>query len=139
MGGLLIANKVVHEAKSKKKPCFVFKANFEKAYDSACGLGDADHKKVIVFGGFGGMGRHARRNDLLLLDPYSGNLDMVSTVGCASPSPRLGHTASLVGNRMFVIGGRTGPDKILSDVWILDTTKNSWNLLQCGDSGFPPR
>ncbi|KAG5011256.1 hypothetical protein JHK87_019771 [Glycine soja] len=114
----------------------------EKLYrwgHSACGLGDADHKKVIVFGGFGGMGRHARRNDLLLLDPYSGNLDMVSTVGCASPSPRLGHTASLVGNRMFVIGGRTGPDKILSDVWILDTTKNSWNLLQCGDSGFPPR
>lgn len=34
LGGLLIANKVVHEAKSKKKPCFVFKADFEKAYDS---------------------------------------------------------------------------------------------------------
>lgn len=108
---------------------------------SACGLDDADHKKekVIVFGGFGGMGRHARRNDLMLLDPYSDNLETISTVGCASPSPRLGHTASLVGDCMFVIGGRTGPDKILSDVWILDTTKNSWKLLQCGDNAFPPR
>ncbi|TKY54013.1 tRNA wybutosine-synthesizing protein 2/3/4 [Spatholobus suberectus] len=106
---------------------------------SACALDDADHKQVIVFGGFGGTGRHARRNDLLLLDPYSGNLESVSTVGCASPSPRLGHTASLVRDCMFVIGGRTGPDKILSDVWILDTTKFSWKLLQCGDSVFPPR
>ncbi|XP_020225983.1 tRNA wybutosine-synthesizing protein 2/3/4 [Cajanus cajan] len=106
---------------------------------SACALDDGDHKKVAVFGGFGGMGRHARRNYLLLLDPYLGNLEMVSTVGCASPSPRLGHTASLVGDHMFVIGGRTGPDKILSDVWILDTTKNSWKLLQFGDDVFPPR
>lgn len=106
---------------------------------SACGLNNAAVKKVIIFGGFGGMGRHARRNDLLLLDPYSGNLEMVSTVGCASPTPRLGHTASLVGNCMFVIGGRTGPDKILSDVWILDTTMNSWKLLQCSDNLFLPR
>ncbi|KAK7387759.1 hypothetical protein VNO78_22551 [Psophocarpus tetragonolobus] len=106
---------------------------------SACGLGYDDLKKVIVFGGFGGMGRHARRNDLLLLDPCSGKLDTVSTVGCASPSPRLGHSASLVGNCMFVIGGRTGPDNILNDIWILDTAKNSWKLIQCSDDVFRPR
>ncbi|XP_058753871.1 tRNA wybutosine-synthesizing protein 2/3/4 isoform X1 [Vicia villosa] len=106
---------------------------------SACALDNADHKKVIVCGGFGGLGRHARRNDLLLLDPYSGNLETIDTFGCACPSPRLGHTASLVGDLMFVIGGRTGPDKILSDVWSLDTTKNCWKLLQCGGSIFPPR
>ncbi|XP_061345502.1 tRNA wybutosine-synthesizing protein 2/3/4 isoform X2 [Gastrolobium bilobum] len=106
---------------------------------SACTLDNAYHKKVVVFGGFGGTGRHARRNDLLLVDPCSGNLETISTFGCASPSPRLGHTASLVGDFMFVIGGRTGPDKILSEVWILDTTKNCWKLLQCGGSVFPPR
>ncbi|XP_015941234.1 tRNA wybutosine-synthesizing protein 2/3/4 isoform X1 [Arachis duranensis] len=103
---------------------------------SACAL---DNGKVVVFGGFGGPGRHARRDDLLLLDPCSGNLEMISTPACESPSPRLGHTASLVGDCMFVIGGRTGPDKILSDVWILDTTKNYWRLHQCGGSVFPPR
>lgn len=106
---------------------------------SACALDNADHKKVIVFGGFGGLGRHARRNDLLLLDPYSFNLETIDTSGCACPSPRLGHTASLVGDLMFVIGGRTGPDKILNDVWSFDTTKNCWKLLQCGGSVFPPR
>lgn len=106
---------------------------------SACALDITDHKKVAVYGGFGGPGRHARRNDLLLLDPYSGNLETISTFGSASPSARLGHTASLVGDFMFVIGGRTGPDKILNDVWRLDTTKNCWELLQCGGSVFPPR
>ncbi|KAK7264475.1 hypothetical protein RJT34_32084 [Clitoria ternatea] len=106
---------------------------------SACALDDANHKKVVVFGGFGGTGRHARRNDLLLLDPYSGNLEIFRTFDCTSPSPRIGHTASLVGDCMFVIGGRTGPDKILNDVWILSTTKNCWKLLQCGGSVFPPR
>ncbi|KAL2339187.1 hypothetical protein Fmac_013633 [Flemingia macrophylla] len=106
---------------------------------SSCALDDADHKKVIVFGGFGGMGRHARRNDLLLLDPYLGNLEILNTVGCATPPPRLGHTASLVGEHMFVIGGRTGPDKILNDVWILDTAKNSWKLRPFGDNVIPPR
>ncbi|KAK7363744.1 hypothetical protein VNO77_05898 [Canavalia gladiata] len=106
---------------------------------SACALDNADRRKIVVFGGFGGMGRHARKNDLLLLDPYSGNLEMINTFGCASPSPRLGHTASLVGDLLFVIGGRTGPDKILSDVWIFDTTKKFWKLLQCDGSVFTPR
>ncbi|KAF1887173.1 hypothetical protein Lal_00040770 [Lupinus albus] len=106
---------------------------------SACALNNGNHSKVVAFGGFGGMGRHARRNDLLLLDPYSGNLETISSFGEVAPSPCLGHTASLVGDHMFVIGGRTGPDKILNDVWILDTTQNCWKLLQCGGSVFPPR
>ncbi|XP_028762976.1 tRNA wybutosine-synthesizing protein 2/3/4 [Neltuma alba] len=106
---------------------------------SACALDNASHNKVVVFGGFGGMGRHARRNDLLLLDPYSGNLETIRTVGDLSLSPRLGHTSSLVGDDMFLIGGRTGPDKILSEVWVLDTAKNCWKLMQCGGSDFLPR
>lgn len=34
LDGVVIANKVVKEAKAKKKSCFAFKANFEKEYDS---------------------------------------------------------------------------------------------------------
>jgi len=30
----LIANEVIHEAKSRNRPCLIFKADFEKAYDS---------------------------------------------------------------------------------------------------------
>ncbi|KAF7811166.1 tRNA wybutosine-synthesizing protein 2/3/4 [Senna tora] len=106
---------------------------------SACTLENANPKKVVVFGGFGGIGRHARRNDLLLLDPYAGTLETIRTVGDLSLSPRLGHTSSFIGDHMFVIGGRTGPDKILSDVWMLDITTNHWKLMQCGGDVFLPR
>ncbi|KAK3188377.1 hypothetical protein Dsin_027938 [Dipteronia sinensis] len=105
---------------------------------SACTLGNADHDyKVLVFGGFGGMGRHSRRNDTLLLDPLQGTLEAIHTEG--SPSPRLGHTSSLVGDRMFVIGGRGDPLNIMSDVWVFSVAENEWRLLECTGNAFPPR
>ncbi|KAK6283553.1 hypothetical protein POUND7_002505 [Theobroma cacao] len=104
---------------------------------SACTVDNIDKTMVLVFGGFGGIGRHARRNDSFLLDPLLGNLKEINVVGC--PSPRLGHTSSLVGDCMFVIGGRADPLNILSDVWVLNTVKNEWRLLDCTGRAFPPR
>lgn len=57
---------------------------------SACVLDNGSNKSVMVFGGFGGIGRHARRNDCFLLDPFSGKLKATDVEG--APSPRLGHT-----------------------------------------------
>ncbi|KAL5775354.1 hypothetical protein ACOSP7_012911 [Xanthoceras sorbifolium] len=105
---------------------------------SACTLGNTDHDyKVLVFGGFGGMGRHSRRNETLLLDPLQGTLEAIYTEG--SPLPRLGHTSSLVGDRMFVIGGRADPLNILSDVWVFSIAEKEWRLVECTGSAFPPR
>lgn len=101
---------------------------------SACTLENA---KILLFGGFGGNGRHARKNDSFLVDPLHETLREVNVVGC--PSPRLGHTSSLVGDCMFVIGGRADPLNILSDVWVLNTVKNEWKLLDCTGCAFPPR
>lgn len=103
---------------------------------SACKL-DTDSDKVLIFGGFGGMGRHARRNECLLLDLSQGTLKLICTD--VSPSPRLGHTSSLIGDRMFVIGGRADPLNILSDVWVFNIAENQWKLLECGGNVFPPR
>ncbi|KAL6200966.1 hypothetical protein ACLB2K_024681 [Fragaria x ananassa] len=104
---------------------------------SACALENNAENGVLVFGGFGGMGRHARRNQSLLVDPLSGGLRVIR-VG-SGPSSRLGHTACLVGDRVFVIGGRADPEKILSDVWVLDIQKNEWTLVECSGDVFPPR
>ncbi|XP_015574248.1 tRNA wybutosine-synthesizing protein 2/3/4 isoform X1 [Ricinus communis] len=104
---------------------------------SACVLDNNKSKNILVFGGFGGMGRHARRNDTLLLDPINGTLKTIDAVG--APSPRLGHTASLVGDLLFVIGGRSGPLDILGDVWILNTASKEWRLAECTGSYFSPR
>lgn len=104
---------------------------------SACTTYRGSNKKVIVHGGFGGMGRHARRNDSLLLDPLNGTLEALDTT--RTPPPRIGHTASLIGEQMFVIGGRADPTNILGDVWTLNIATNEWTLLDCSGNSFPPR
>lgn len=104
---------------------------------STCTLDITNCSCVLVFGGFGGMGRHARRNESFVLDTLSGNIKIINTKG--APSPRLGHTASLVGDFVFVIGGRADPLNILNDVWILDTTKLEWRHLDYDGSLFLPR
>ncbi|KAG5405109.1 hypothetical protein IGI04_011228 [Brassica rapa subsp. trilocularis] len=104
---------------------------------SACTINKTDRKEVIVFGGFGGFGRHARRNESMLLDPSGGTLKLITVH--ESPSPRLGHTASIVGDYMFVIGGRADPLNILNDVWMLDISKCEWSLQRCIGCEFPPR
>lgn len=104
---------------------------------SACTLDHNTNMKVLLFGGFGGMGRHSRRNDCLLLDPLSGNLKSINLMG--APPPRLGHTCSLIGDSMFVIGGRADPLNILNDVWVLNTVTREWRFLDCTGSVFPPR
>lgn len=105
---------------------------------SACILGNSiNDSQILVFGGFGGMGRHARRNDLLLLDPLQGTIKAIHTEG--SPFPRLGHTSSLVGDHMFIIGGRADPLNILSDLWVFNMAKSKWTLLECSGSVFQPR
>lgn len=104
---------------------------------SACKLRSTNHDQVLVFGGFGGMGRHGRRNSCFLFDPFSGSLKAFDVEG--GPSPRLSHTSSLVGDKMFVIGGRGDPKNILSEVWVLDTAKNEWKFIELSGNIFPPR
>ncbi|XP_059317523.1 tRNA wybutosine-synthesizing protein 2/3/4-like isoform X1 [Lycium ferocissimum] len=96
-----------------------------------------DNKKVLIFGGFGGMGRHARRNDLLLLDLECGRMEAIDVLD--APCPRVGHTSSMIGDSMYVIGGRADPSNILNDVWVFNVTKKDWKLLECSGSPFPPR
>ncbi|PHT48937.1 hypothetical protein CQW23_13145 [Capsicum baccatum] len=79
-------------------------------FDDSCSV---DNKKVLIFGGFGGIGRHARRNDSLLLDLESGRLEVIDVLD--APCPRVGHTSSVIGNSMYVIGGRADPSNILND------------------------
>ncbi|KAL7213528.1 hypothetical protein ACSBR2_016123 [Camellia fascicularis] len=104
---------------------------------SACTLDDINHKKVLIFGGFGGMGRHARRNESLLLDPLCGKLETISVQ--RAPAPRVGHTSLMVGDLMFLIGGRADPVNTLNDIWVLNTETSEWKLLECTGTVFPPR
>ncbi|OAY64172.1 tRNA wybutosine-synthesizing protein 2/3/4 [Ananas comosus] len=103
---------------------------------SACVLNNRE-KQVLIFGGFGGLGRHARRNYTLALDAQSGLLREMDAKGL--PTPRLGHSAAVIGTNMYVIGGRTGPSQVLNDVWVLQTTESRWSQLECTGDSFNPR
>ncbi|XP_076923026.1 tRNA wybutosine-synthesizing protein 2/3/4-like isoform X1 [Bidens hawaiensis] len=121
------------------KPMAITGESVEKLHlwgHSACALETTKNpKSVLVFGGFGGVGRHARRNDSWTLDSVTGQLQLVEL--SSTPSPRLGHTASLAGELMFVVGGRADPGNVLNDVWVLSTTINEWKQVQCTGIEFP--
>lgn len=104
---------------------------------SASTMDDVDKKKLLIFGGFGGMGRHARRHDLLLLDLECGRMEVLDVLD--APCPRVGHTSSMIGDSMYVIGGRADPSNILNDVWVFNVTKSDWRLLECSGTPFLPR
>ncbi|XP_021719707.1 tRNA wybutosine-synthesizing protein 2/3/4-like [Chenopodium quinoa] len=104
---------------------------------SSCTICNADCKEILIYGGFGGIGRHARRSDFLLLDLSSGRLSVLDVKG--SPSPRMGHTSSLVGGSMIVIGGRADPTNILDELWIFDIMKAEWKLVGNTGDVFAPR
>lgn len=59
------------------------------------------------------------------------------------PPARVGHTASVLGNRILIHGGRGGPEmKALEEkgrVWIFDTDTNAWSYLDSNpESCLPP-
>jgi len=103
---------------------------------SSCVFTVGGEQRVLTFGGFGGPGRHSRRNCSLLLDHKSGLL--TEMICKESPSPRMGHTVTSVGNSTYVIGGRGGPSEILDDVWVLQSTENTWLRLECIGNNFRP-
>ncbi|CAK7269887.1 hypothetical protein SEPCBS119000_003800 [Sporothrix epigloea] len=49
------------------------------------------------------------------------------------PEPRVGHATAVIGNRIFLFGGRGGPDmKPLEErgrVWVFDTKEHNWSFL----------
>lgn len=95
-----------------------------------------DHS-LLVYGGFGGTGRHARQGTPLLLNSVTGELQCLET-SCAPP-PRMSHVAVTIGESMVVIGGRFDPSTSLGDVCVLDFITKSWHSPKVIGDSFPPR
>ncbi|TAQ89211.1 hypothetical protein B7494_g2503 [Chlorociboria aeruginascens] len=62
-------------------------------------------------------------------------------VGDEVPEKRVGHTAALIGERIFMFGGRGGKDmKPLEEngrVWVYDTRTDTWSFLDPVSGPFP--
>eukprot|EP00741_Cyanophora_paradoxa_P009306 tig00000144_g9014.t1 len=83
--------------------------------------------KVIVFGGYSrsssGIGRCF--NDLFVFDIATMSWEAPGVTG-EPPSERTGHSATLVGNRLYLIGGASAGDHCFNDVHIFDIEKRHW-------------
>ena len=92
--------------------------------------------EVYIFGGYGGTG-YGRRdfNDL-----HSLNLETMSWARhqCKGelPEPRSGHTASVVGNMIYVYGGWNSVQQF-NDLFFVDTDTRTW--FSADASWGPPR
>ncbi|KAK3360135.1 hypothetical protein B0T25DRAFT_121609 [Lasiosphaeria hispida] len=57
------------------------------------------------------------------------------------PAPRVGHATAVIGHRIFLSGGRGGPDMSALDehgrVWVFDTRTNVWSYLDPSTPAAP--
>lgn len=83
--------------------------------------------KLILFGGhyFGGNSKFVYLNDTQALDLETSTWHTIKVRG-QPPAPRYQHSATLIGNRMFVYGGRGENGVVFKDMHFLDLEQWCW-------------
>lgn len=99
----------------------------------------AVESQVIVFGGqsYVGDGKFEYFNDVHVFIADEGRWHKV-TCGGELPAPRYGHSAELVGSRMFLFGGM-GENGPLRDIQFLDLIEWAWVTVSSTSVGPSPR
>lgn len=94
--------------------------------------------RIYVFGG--GLHEKVPVNDQAM---YCLDLDklfwVVISAPCSkSPSPRLGHSISVIGTKLYIFGGMD-TDRAYDDLFVFDTITNSWSCPVTTGSKPSPR
>ena len=88
--------------------------------------------KLIVFGGhfLKEEGKYEYLNDIWVFDITNslGVWEPIKIKG-ESPPPRYGHSASVVGDKMLIFGGKSFENVNLNDLWYLDLKKFTWSVI----------
>ncbi|KAL3866524.1 hypothetical protein ACJMK2_043817 [Sinanodonta woodiana] len=90
-----------------------------RAAHAMCGVG----RNLVIFGG---RDTECRRNDLHIFNIDTRKWDMHLTVKGRLPEPRSFHTATAVGNRVVVMGGRGNNNEHFADFHVFDTDTKEW-------------
>ena len=100
---------------------------------------------LFIFGGYGGNDEWL--DDLWVLDTQAIRVRDQKKAAMAwfrpqttgfSPTPRAAHTASVVGQKLFIFGGNNGSVR-LQDLYSLDTQTMAWKKEVCSGSVPAPR
>jgi N-acetylneuraminic acid mutarotase len=95
--------------------------------------------ELHVFGGSGPepvKGRDRYFNEMWILDIKTLMWTKVKTAG-AAPPPRAQHSATLVNEEIYVVGG-TCDKEFYSDVWCFNTHTKVWTCLEISNKGPLP-
>lgn len=97
---------------------------------SACVIGDY----MYIFGGFE-EDIKSYSNNTFRINLTTFQWEALYTMGCP-PSKRDFHTASVIGNHMYIFGGRNGEDSddfevYTNEIMYLDTNSMKWSLPHC--------
>jgi hypothetical protein len=95
---------------------------------------------MVVFGGhfFAGNDKFEYLNETWLLDAENLNWHKINCSG-EIPSPRYGHSAHILGSRMFIFGGKGPGDTVNKDVYFLDLLEWVWVPVNTISLTPPPR
>jgi N-acetylneuraminic acid mutarotase len=96
------------------------------------------NNNLIIFGGYEG---NTHLSDMYLVDTTNCDGPMKWTKiegGGLAPSPRRGHSASLVGNNIFFFGGYNG-SIFFNDLFHFDTVRMQWSKIQISGRAPCPR
>eukprot|EP00937_MAST-01D_sp_MAST-1D-sp2_P000687 g687.t1 len=85
------------------------------------------NNQLVIFGGhrYGGNNVFEYFNDVHVLDVETSTWHDVRCAG-DPPAARYGHSATLIGRRMFVFGGRGQGGRLLNDMHLLDLDEWCW-------------
>ncbi|OMJ94040.1 hypothetical protein SteCoe_2810 [Stentor coeruleus] len=103
-----------------------FRKHADYPYSRAFASLTQSSTKILLFGG---INRGTIFNEVWEYEFIGknelGTWKLLSILGSA-PEPRFGHSAVAQGVFTIYIGGQTYEDRILSDIWMLNTVSNAW-------------
>lgn len=86
---------------------------------------------ILVIGGHTRAGYTTESLPVRSLDPRTGLWSQMSATSAeddgSMPKPRGGHSATLLGSRLFIFGGEDIKRRPLNELWILDLTTMTWS------------
>lgn len=98
---------------------------------------------LVVFGGTctGESGKFHYFDDVWVLDTDASPMHWSKprTGGASAPVGRYAHASCLIGNKVYIYGGRGANGAVLTDLWELDIEKWFWKLMISSTAPPPPR
>ena len=102
-----------------------------------------ENGKIIIFGGFSGSKASPHLNDVWVFDTKNESwieIEFCSHESSSVPEPRGAHSASLVGQSIYIFGGYGGANysrRDFNDLYTLDISKWKWNKVKTTGAPSP--